>query len=179
MRLLSLDLELAQPSQKVIQIGACVISVVDGKIIDTFMVYVNPYEKLSEEIISLTGITQAKVDVDGYPVQEAYYLLKKFAMKNKASKNSLVWGSGAYNDSQHLYKEAKVEEKNFLGHRVLDVKTIYQSMRIRQGKTTKGGLLTSMEECGLKFEGRHHDGLADAINTAKFWYYLTNNFKTS
>lgn len=177
MRLLSIDLELNQPSQKIIQIGACALDLKTGKINDQLSIFVNPMEKIAPEITVLTGITQDDVDHNGYSVLEAYFLLKKFAHKNKVFKNPIVWGSGAWSDSSHLYKEASPGESNFMGHRVIDVKTIYQSIRLRNWQKTKGGLETAMREMGLMFEGKPHNALCDAINTAKFWFYITEKLK--
>jgi inhibitor of KinA sporulation pathway (predicted exonuclease) len=178
MKLFSLDLELNQPSRKVIQVGACAFSHKTGQIVDRFLIYVNPYEKLSPEITQLTGIHQKDVDTEGYSVKEAYFLLKKFVEKNKCFKNPIVWGSGTWNDSLCLYQQADPGEANFMGHRVIDAKTIYQSSRLRNWKKVKGGLVTAMEELGLHFEGKNHNALADAINTAKIWIHLTEVFKT-
>lgn len=178
MKLLSLDLEMNQPSGKTIQIGACVFCHKEKKIVDKFMIYVNPQEVLAPRIIELTGIQQHKVENEGYPVKEAYFLLKKFAEKNKCFRNPIVWGSGVWNDSHHLYNEAKPDEPNFMGHRVLDAKTLYQSLRIITWKKVKGGLNIAMEEMGLKFEGKNHDALDDAINTAKIWMHLTDLLKS-
>ena len=177
MKLLSLDLELNQPSGKVIQVGACVFRKKDGAVLDKFMVYVNPQEKLDERIIELTGITQNQVDTEGYSCKEAYFKLKEFAYKHKTFKNPLVWGSGSWNDSAHLHKEADPGESNFMGHRVLDVKTLYQMYRIENWEKVKGGLATAIEELGLSFEGRNHDALYDAINTVKVYKFLSSKLK--
>ena len=178
MKLMALDLEMNQPSGKIIQIGACVLDHRNEKIIATFNLYVNPKENLTPEIIELTGITQEKVDTEGYDIKDAYEKLKEFHKKNKCFKNPILWGSGSWSDSDCLYKQSKSIEPNFMGHRVIDTKTIYQSMMIRQGKTTKSGLVASMEKMGLGFDGRPHDALADAINTARFWLFLTKVFKS-
>lgn len=177
MKLISLDLELNQPSQKVIQVGACVYDLKKDKITEKFCVFVNPYETLNPEIIELTGITQNQVDNESYSVKEAYFLLKKFAKDNQTYINSLLWGSGTWNDSSHLYKEADPGEPNFSGHRVLDVKTLYQMYRIINFKRVKGGLATACEELGLSFEGKNHNALDDAINTARVFSKLVKLLK--
>lgn len=177
MKFLSLDLEMNQPSGKVIQVGACVFRKKDGVILDKFMVYVNPGEKLDEQIIELTGITQNQVETEGYSCKEAYFKLKQFAEKHKCFKNPLVWGSGAWNDSSHLHKEADPGEPNFMGHRVWDVKTLYQMYRAENWLKVKGGLATAIEELGLSFEGRNHDALADAINTVRVYRFLAKRLK--
>jgi inhibitor of KinA sporulation pathway (predicted exonuclease) len=177
MKLLSIDLELNQPSQKIIQVGACVFRKKDGVIIDKFMVYVNPQEKLAPEITKLTGITQDQVETHGYSCKEAYFKLKQFAKKHKVFKNPILWGSGSWNDALHLYKEADPGEPNFMGHRVLDVKTLYQMYRIENGEKVKGGLEDAIKELGLTFEGKSHNALWDAINTVKVYNFLSAKLK--
>jgi inhibitor of KinA sporulation pathway (predicted exonuclease) len=172
-RLLSLDLELNQPSGKTIQVGACVFRLSDFHILDTFSVYVNPQEQLSEDIVKLTGISQQNVDQEGYSVLEAYQKLKRFAHKNKVMKNPLVWGSGNWNDSYHLYREANPQSKNFMGHRVWDVKTLYQMYRALNGMPVKGGLEAALEELGIPKQGRSHDALWDAVNTVAVFKKLS------
>lgn len=174
MNLLSLDLELNQPSGLIIQVGACVINKYNGEIKDKFMVYVNPQEKINPEITELTGITQENVEIEGIPVKEAYFKLKEFALKHRVFINPLVWGSGVWNDSSHLHKEANPGEANFMGFRVWDVKTLYQVFRAINGKKIKGGLNTAVSELGLTFKGRNHDALDDAINTAIVFAHLSS-----
>jgi len=58
----SLDLEMAQPSKKIIQIGAVVGNIVTGEILEKLSIIVNPKEQLTEFIINLTGITQEDVN---------------------------------------------------------------------------------------------------------------------
>lgn len=177
MKLLVLDLEMNQPSGKIIQVGACIFRKKDGAIIDKFMIYVNPNEKLNEEIVKLTGITQDKVETEGCTCKEAYLKLKKFVRKHKVLKTTLVWGSGLYNDVSRLYREADPEEPNFMGHRIWDVKTLYQMYQFENGLSTKGGLAKAVGDLGLTFEGKNHDALSDAINTAKVYKFLTSKLK--
>lgn len=178
MKIMSLDLELNQPSGRVIQVGACVYDRKKEEVVATLSLFVNPQEPIAERITELTGITNDDVVMNGYPVKDAYFLLKKFAKKHKVTKNPLVWGSGEWNDSACLYKEANPEEPNFMGHRVLDVKTLYQFYRIENSLTMKGGLDTATKELGIPFKGKNHNALDDAINTAYVYRELTKMLKS-
>lgn len=175
--LMALDLELNQPSGKTIQVGACVFRLNDGHIFDSFVCYVNPNEQISKEITALTDITQAQVENFGFSPREAYQELKKFAQKNKVFQNPVVWGSGSWNDSHHLYQEAGVANKNFMGHRVWDTKTLYQMFRAVNGLTVKGGLDKAMQELNIVKQGKSHDALWDAINTARVFFHLSKLLK--
>lgn len=183
MNLLCLDLELNQPSGKVIEVGALVFKSNDkGKlqIVDEMQVFVNPLEPIAMDITLLTGITNVDV-ARGTSVYEAYLDLRNMHKKHKCFKNCLVWGSGAYSDSSHLWDQVVseghlpsmlLEEGNTFGRRVLDVKTLYQSRQIINGKTVKGGLSVACKELELDFIGEPHRAKPDAINTARVFLEL-------
>lgn len=187
MNVMVLDAEYNQPSRKTIQIGAAVFNARNAALIERLNIFVNPGEPITPEITHLTGITDSHV-ANGLTIIEAYEELKKFHAKHKCFRNPLVWGSGVRNDSQHIYDEyfaAKnegesdysiMQEENFMGFRVLDVKTIYQSVQIFENSKHGGGLKESMARFGLEFEGNSHDALNDAINTFRFWYHLMRIF---
>lgn len=171
MNLLSLDLELTQPTRKIIQVGACVFKSKTGEVLEKLNIYVNPKELLSEEIKTLTGITQEQVDA-GTTALDAYKKVCALRLKYHCPRGIVVWGSGEYNDSSCLHRQSGAEGPNDLGYRVTDAKTLYQSMKMYDNGTIKAGLGTAMRSLGLTFIGREHDGLDDAINTAKIWVHL-------
>lgn len=173
MRVLVLDLEMNQPSGKIIQVGACVMCARSGDLKDKFSVFVNPQEPINPEIIELTGITGAQA-VSGTSCKNAYRQLELFAMKHKAFQTPIVWGSGTRgNDASELYKQSETSEPSFMGHRVVDAKALYQSVAMIENLKVRRGLSSAMEAVGLRFEGRPHNALADAINTARIWYKLS------
>jgi inhibitor of KinA sporulation pathway (predicted exonuclease) len=181
-KIMVLDCEYMQPSRKCIQIGAAVYDARSAACMGTFETYVNPGEPISEYITNLTGIRDQ--DVKNAPgILEAFNELKEFHKKHKAFKNPLVWGSGIRNDSLALYEEFCNEwidlhddmppEENFMGWRVLDAKTLFQSIQLFEDGQYAGGLADSMKRLGLTFEGDKHRALTDAKNTFTIWYYLT------
>lgn len=181
-RIMALDCEFNQPSRKTIQIGAAVYDVRSGACHGSLEIYVNPYELITPEITELTGITDR--DVERAPdIIEAWEQLKNFHKEHKCFRNPLVWGSGVRNDSLALHEEyskaiflqdtnIKTEE-NFMGFRVLDAKTLFQSLMLFENSGYAGGLKDAMKRLGLKFEGDPHRALTDARNTFSLWYYLT------
>lgn len=186
MNVMVLDAEYNQPSRKTIQIGAAVFNARNAALIDRLMLYVNPGEPITEPITKLTGIRDKDVS-GGLSIVEAYKELRSFHKKHECFRNPLVWGSGFRNDSQHLYHEylqaqgieidsSFTQEQNFMGFRVLDVKTVYQSVQIFEGQKHGGGLKESMARFGLEFEGNSHDALNDSLNTFRFWYHLMRIF---
>ena len=64
-------------------------------------------------------------------------------------------------------------EENFMGFRVLDAKTLFQSLKLFENGGYAGGLKDAMKSLGLKFEGEAHRAITDARNTFAIWYYLT------
>jgi inhibitor of KinA sporulation pathway (predicted exonuclease) len=177
-----LDCEFNQPSRKTIQIGAAIYDVRSGACHDHLDLYVNPYEPITPEITHLTGITDKHVE-KAPDIIEAWQILKEFHKKHKCFRNPLVWGSGVRNDSSALHEEYNAfqhlqdanwrTEENFMGFRVVDAKTLYQSLMLFENRGYAGGLKESMKKLGLEFEGTAHNALTDARNTWKIWYYLT------
>jgi len=161
----SLDLEMCQPSKKIIQIGACTGNVITGEIFEKLSIFINPHEQLSKEIIDLTHITQEDVD-NGVTLEEGYRKLQEMHKKHKAFVNVITWGGG---DSIELLTQLQKENPNFegweFGRRWIDTKTLFVCWRIANSQQIQGGLAKSMLKLGLKFEGKKHNGLDDAVNT--------------
>jgi len=173
----SLDLEMAQPSCKIIQIGACVGNIRTGEILEKLSVFVNPNEELTPFIINLTGIRQEDVD-NGYTLEEAYGILKEMHVRHKSFVNPATWGGG---DNQELFKQLKTENPNFegwcFGRRWIDAKTLFVSWRFANGRPIQGGLAKSMLKVGLKFEGRKHNATDDSVNTFHMYRRLLELLK--
>lgn len=184
MNVMVLDVELNQPSGKVIQIGAAVFNARNAALIEQLELYVNPGEPIDPFITELTGIKDSDVQ-GGVSIIEAYEELKRLHKKHKCFRNPMVWGSGVRNDSiaidedyRRYAKENGMEtdSENFMGFRVIDVKTIYQSVAIFENSQYAGGLKDCMKKLGLEFEGDAHRALNDAINTFRIWYHLMRIF---
>lgn len=187
MNLMTLDAEYNQPSRKTIQIGAAAFDARSGALIEKIEIFVNPNEPIDPFITELTGITDADVS-NGMTIVEAYEELKRFHKKHKCFRNPLVWGSGYRNDSLHIYQEYREalglpfdtdiqQTENFMGFRVIDVKTIYQSLMIFLNSEFAGGLDKAMARLGLVFEGKTHNATSDAVNTFRIWFHMMKIFK--
>ncbi len=74
MNIVCLDLELAQPSNKIIEVGYCIGNFTTGEIKYKGYSFCNPEEQLSQYIIDLTSITQSDVDSAGSAL-DAYNVL--------------------------------------------------------------------------------------------------------
>jgi inhibitor of KinA sporulation pathway (predicted exonuclease) len=181
MKLMAIDCEMNQPSGRLIQIGAVAFDTKTGERLGTFRVYVNPGEYLSDEIIKLTGITQENVD-GGYTPSAAYSLLEDFSKAHKVFRNPVVWGAGASNDGLEISRQAGIkDEDSFMGHRVIDVKTLCVARSIAMGNDVAGGLLSYINRVGKEWDsefGPPHDALADALNTKHAFMLYSEFFDT-
>jgi inhibitor of KinA sporulation pathway (predicted exonuclease) len=176
MKVMVLDCEFNQPSKKCIQIGALVYDLDNAQCVDTYDSFVNPGEPINPEIVQLTGITDR--DVSNAPtIAQAFEELRWFHAKNKVFQNPIVWGSGVSNDSLALWNEVGADEPNFMGWRVIDAKSIYQSLMLFDGGMYAGGLEQSMSRLGLTFQGTKHNALTDARNTFTIWYHLIRKMR--
>lgn len=182
-KFLAVDLELNQPSNTIIQIGACVGDIETGQVIDKISLIVNPHEQLGycnggdndgKTITDLTGITQQDVD-NGMELLDAYDQFVEFAQKYDVFVNPLTWGGGDIEEiRQQVLK--KLESPRTIkwpfGRRWIDVKTLFVSWRFANNEPIKGGLARSMVKVGLAFQGRKHDAMDDAVNTFRIYAKL-------
>lgn len=173
----SLDLELNQPSRKIIQIGATVGNIATGKIFEKLCVFINPNERIAPFITELTKITQQDVD-HGLTLEEGYQKLRRMHENYGAFVNPITWGGG---DSQELLEQLKQENPHFegwcFGRRWIDTKTLFVSWRFANGQPIQGGLARSMVKVGLKFEGQKHWAPDDAENTFRMYIAMLNLLK--
>lgn len=173
---LSLDLEMNQPSGKIIQIGACIGDFETGQIISDFSVYVNPQETIQPFITNLTGITAIHIK-NGYTLQVAYDMLLAYIKGTGVFMNPITWGG---DDNRILMEQLLIDIPNSdksnikwpFGHRYIDTKTLYVSWCIANNLQFKGGLSSSMNRVGLTFQGREHNAMYDAINTMRMYFKM-------
>jgi len=173
MNLLFLDLELNQPSTKIIQVGYVIANPNEWLIKRS--IYVNPHEKLDPRIIDLTGITQEQVDF-GFELSDAYQEICRDVVSFGCFINPVTWGGG---DSEHLKKELGKGDEFIFGRRWIDAKTLFVAWALANGKPPMGGLSSSLKKFRLKFEGKRHDALDDAYNTMRIFWELLKYFEPS
>jgi len=176
MNYLALDLEMNQPSGKIIQIGFAY----GGKEgIYKKAYFVNPEEELTEFIVGLTDIKQT--DVDAAPTLPVVwkqicdeYLSTLQPTVCGRFLNPLTWGG---NDVAEIFKQLGHEEgRSHFGRRYVDVKTIFVAWRLANDNHFQGGLAKSMTKVGLAFEGRKHRADDDALNTLRMYLKLLEKF---
>lgn len=187
MRHLAFDLELEQPNSKlqtldslqteakIIQLGWAIYEPTEAE--PKFLVKevrnIKIKTPISAFIKKLTGITDADIE-NGTTLIEAVKELKKQASEFGVSNIVKQWGSG---DDWALNQE--VGSAVFKGA-ALNVKHLYSVYAEANNLKFQGGLETVVK-ARLKlpngFEGRPHNALIDAINTARVHNFLLNEFK--
>lgn len=172
---MALDCEMNQPSRKVIQIGAAAFNATSGLLLEKIELIINPNEKIEPYITDLIGITNQEAS-NGLTIIQGYEVLRTFHKKHKCFRNPLVWGSGLRNDAQAIFDETGLEGENFMGFRVLDVKTIYQSIMIYNNGSVGSSLQDTCEKLKIGFEGTAHTAMVDAVNTFRVWHALVKKF---
>jgi inhibitor of KinA sporulation pathway (predicted exonuclease) len=167
----ALDLEMNQPSGRIVQLGLAAGDLATGQLVGTFNQYVNPGEPLSAEIAQLCQIEESTLD--GAPALDAAFAqlrtwLADFAQTRQL--NPLTWGGG---DAQTLREQLGMSDEGWpFGRRWVDVKTVFVAYQNSRGKNHFGGLSSSMRKVGLRFEGQKHHARDDAINTWRMYVRL-------
>ena len=183
---LAFDLEMNQPSGRIIQIGAVVGNMATGEIVERLSVLVKPGEPLSPAIVKLTGITDAMLEERGVELMAAYTLLSNLKTKWSCSSLPLVWNAGMRgNDVEELAHQMREDglmlgdgrvrlehEPYYIFTGWRDVKGLYQEYCEANDIPARSGLAKSLLRAGLLFEGRPHDALFDALNTFCLGHFL-------
>jgi len=167
MRVVVLDLEMNQPSNNIIQIGAVLINIKSGIIEDKFNMICNPEELPSEYITNLTGITVEQVQKS----EHIFVVINKFwewVEKCNCGNQIWAWGSDTYElKEQSNFWKCKTPTKI----RNLNIKEMSKIFRTAIPKIkSHGGVKDTMNKFGLEFIGKEHDALVDATNTANLLY---------
>ena len=178
-KLVQIDDEFNQPSGKLIEVGA-VVFLPDGKLLDAASWLVDPKEPISEEITQLTSINGNDILMNSISHSEAATKVSQLKAKWSANPIPIVWGAGKSNDIRRIYDGSGVQSP--FAERIIDVKGIYQMLANSQnaGMRQKVGLESAIKNVGLQWDytyGPPHRALADQLNTAKMYQFLSKCMK--
>jgi len=170
---MSLDLELNQPSENIIQVGIVIGDVYTGHVHEKkdWIIYVPEVtDPINPFITQLTTITQEMVN-GGVLLTEAYKEMTELYHKHNCTLNFVTWGGG---DHKALRKQLydlweQIGNGEYLaweyGHREFDVKTVFLACAMAQKLKVRSGLAKSMTRVGMAFKGTKHWAPDDAENT--------------
>ena len=173
---MAIDLEMAQPSNNIIEIGAAIGDTDNYQIIDKISIFVNPHEQLSEEIIKLTSISQEDVDL-AKNLDDAYKDLLDFSNKYAVHKQLVTWGSGDIWALKSQLQKIDLNIKWEYGYTYMNVKNIVQAMLTAKNRKTQGGLAKSLGKFGLGFKGKKHRADDDSVNTLRMYFKILELLK--
>ena len=171
-KFLALDLELNQPSGRIIQVGVAIGD--KNTRFEDYVVrkwYINPQEPISEFITDLTGITDSDIKGNCYSHEFVARELGELIQEHKPFVNPVTWGGG---DSGELLAEFSRNQADFpyFGRRWIDVKTWYSLLMFARNKKPSGGLASAMGYYKLHFKGKAHRADVDAANTLALFFHL-------
>ncbi|KWA83778.1 hypothetical protein WL29_20655 [Burkholderia ubonensis] len=169
---LALDLELNQPSNRIIQVGITLGSRMQSQ--EEWLVrqwLLDPEEPISEFITGLTGITNEAIATKAVPWEQMAHELGALIAEKQPFVNPVTWGGG---DSVELLASLQARSIDFpyFGRRWVDVKTVHTFLALTNGKKPTGGLRATMTQYKLQFIGEQHRADADAFNTLRLFFRL-------
>ena len=169
-KFIALDLELNQPSNRIIQVGVAIGNAVQPE--SEYLVkawLLDPLEPISDFITGLTGITDAAITEKSVPWTQMAQELSALVVLHDVFVNPITWGGG---DSVELLQELRSREIEFkhFGRRWVDIKTYHVLDSLAKGKSSAGGLRSVMAKYKLNFEGEPHRADVDAFNTLRLFF---------
>lgn len=174
MKYIVLDLEMNQPSGKIIEIGAVCLDIKTGKMFDPFQILVKIDEEVSPEITELTGITSDMLNEEGVDLVIALRLFWTW-VETCQTKNISSWGIDYYLLTEESKKLGVIYPNKLRFLNIKEFASVFRSCY--PAAKQKGGLKTSMELFGLQFEGEQHQALDDAEQAARLLFLLKENIR--
>lgn len=171
----ALDLELNNlkngKTPRIIQVGVAIGNPLRPEDIRSVSWYLDPQEGISDEISTLTGITDETIKEKAVSHETVAKELGELIKVYNCFVNPVTWGQGDAQELKDEFRERNIDFP-FFGRRIFDVKTVYVFKQMARGKTPSGGLKKAMSTYGLNFIGEAHRADVDAINTLRFFFYL-------
>lgn len=170
MKMVVIDLELTQPKETIIEIGAVSIDLATSVIMSEYQNYIYSTEPISEFITQLTGITREDVLLRGQVPSSGYALFWNWFKDQKAGRNLAAWGTDCY-ELARASKNEGVQVPRFYSHNIKSIAAFIK--RAKFGAKAKGGLRETLNQFGFeKYEYRQHRALEDAKAAAYLASYL-------
>lgn len=171
-KFIALDLELNQPSSRIIQVGVAIGSPMQSE--EEWVVHqwlLDPQEPIACVITNLTGITDEDIRTQAVSWPALAASLGALIDQHAPFVNPVTWGGG---DTVELLSAFRARGIRFpyFGRRWIDVKTIQSFLRLARRKNLAGGLTSALTENKLQFVGEQHRAHHDAFNTLRLFFRL-------
>ena len=162
------DLEMNQPSNKIIEIGY-VVGDKKGRIYEKGSVYPIIDEPITSYITELTGISQDMLDT---PPEQVAGIINQVIKRHNPSLKPITWGSGDVHQLLSQYPGIS------LHNRYLDMKTLYQMECIATNESTQSGLFRAASRRDIDTGTlAAHKAVDDAYVTYLLFVQYINKFK--
>ena len=169
MNLICLDLEMNQPSNKIIELGYVIFNAKTGNQLLARSLVINPQEPINPDIITLTGLDDEKC-ASGTTLSTGYDVMCRDMARFNVSHTPVQWGAG---DAHTLRTQLELSAKDYIFRtRTFDVKSLFQIHQLYSGGKVVMGLEPAVETLGLTFQGKPHRAVNDAINTKNVFVAL-------
>jgi len=132
-------------------------------------IYVQPrYSTVSEFCTELTGITQAQLDREGVPFEQALERLRDHCLGpnylHRGGPLLYSWASYGEWDRDILERQCQSFGVRYPMSRThFNIKALLNLLR----GDKHVGLSKAVKSFGMEFEGKHHSGVDDAVNAAR------------
>lgn len=177
MKMIVLDLEMSQPSHKIIEIGAVLTNIKTGLIIDIYQTYVNPNEAIDPFITALTGIDDDTVELAPDLASVAPYFWN-WCKSCNCGMQIAAWGTDIW-ELKSQANQVGVPAPKLRSLNLKEMSKIFRSAK--GGIKLSAGLRNTLQAYDLIFEGEQHRALIDAQNTAKLlhkFYSIVNEHES-
>ncbi len=158
---------------EIIEVGVALLNLKTLEIEDSAGIIVKPTKsKISKFCTDLTSLTQEMVD-DGCKLEEAMTILRERFQVHK--RTMAAWGDY---DKKMLINDCQDKGITFPGitRSCINIKNL---IAVEYGMDKEFGLDYAVRLFGMEFEGRHHRGIADAINIAKIYQSHLKSIRNS
>ena len=186
MKLLCIDLEATCDNKgsgpydsEIIEIGWSLIDCYDRRILGYGSQYVVPNRlPLSRFCTDLTGITDEKLQKEGLPLTDACKTFINNVQASGVDPREVPWISfGEWDETQftrECLRKGVVYPLSFTHYNLKDILNdcFKDLIHLAVNKTKTFGLYDATKLLGLKFDGRHHSGQADAQAVSKLVLHL-------